>query len=150
MSRAYATPLELELSPSKQQRKLLLFIYALTAISILLLPWPFLLRLVCLICVLLLSKFLLYKIPSCNRIVWQSGNNWLLITGDVTSKAVLLPETLVTYWLVILLFRVEEGRRCSVLVWPDSVHYDAFRRLRVRLKLEGERLVGVLARSKNI
>lgn len=91
---------------------------------------------------LLLSYFLRYKTSACKRIVWQSGNNWLLTTGDVTSKAVLLPETLVSFWLVILLFRFEDGRRCSVLICPDSVHPDVFRRLRVRLKLEGEALVG--------
>lgn len=150
MSRTYATPLELELSPSKRQRKLLLFINALAAISILLLPWHFLLRLVFLVSVLLLSYFLLYKTSACKRIVWQSGNHWLLTIDDVTSEAVLLPETLVSFWLVILLFRLEGGRRCSVLIWPDSVHADAFRRLRVRLKLDGEVLIGKPVGSKNI
>jgi hypothetical protein len=150
LSRTYATPLELELLPSSQQRKLLLFIYALAAISVLLLPWHFLLRLVFLISVLLLSYFLMYKTSACKRIVWQSGNHWLLTTDDVTSKAVLLPETLVSFWLVILLFRFEDGRRCSVLIWPDSVHADAFRRLRVRLKLDGEVLIDKPVGSKNI
>lgn len=150
MSRTYATPLELELSPSKRQRKLLLFINALAAISILLLPWHFLLRLVFLVSVLLLSYFLLYKTSACKRIVWQSGNHWLLTIDDVTSEAVLLPETLVSFWLVILLFRLEGGRRCSVLIWPDSVHADAFRRLRVRLKLDGEVLIGKPVGSKKI
>jgi hypothetical protein len=150
LSRTYATPLELELSPSKRQRKLLLFINALAAISILLLPWHFLLRLVFLVSVLLLSYFLRYKTSACKRIVWQSGNHWLLTIDDVTSEAVLLPETLVSFWLVILLFRLEGGRRCSVLIWPDSVHADAFRRLRVRLKLDGEVLIDKPVGSKNI
>ena len=141
MSRTYATPLELELSPSKQQRKLLLFINALAAISILLLPWHFLLRLVFLVSVLLLSYFLRYKTSACKRIVWQSGNHWLLTTRNITNNAVLLPETLASPLLVILLFRLETGSKQSVLIWPDSVQADVFRRLRVRLKLEAEKLV---------
>jgi len=129
------------LSPSKQQRKLLLLINALAAISILLLPWHFLLRLVSLVSVLLLSYFLLYKTPACKRIVWQSGNHWLLTTHNITNNAVLLPETLASPLLVILLFRLETGSKQSVLIWPDSVQADVFRRLRVRLKLEAEKLV---------
>ncbi len=73
--------------------------------------------------------------------MWQSENNWLLTTQNITSKAVLLSESLVSPVLVILLFRLDCGRRQSVLIWPDSVHADVFRRLRVRLKLEAEKLV---------
>lgn len=142
MSRAYATPLELELIPSRRQYKLLLLIYALVTISILLLPWHFLSRLAFLAGVLLSGQFLLHRKPACNRIVWQSGNNWLLTMENVTSKAVLLPETLTSFWLVILLFRLENGKRYPVMIWPDSIHADVFRRLRVRLKIEGNAVVG--------
>jgi hypothetical protein len=136
--------------PSHRQRKLLLVINALVVISILLLPWHLLLRLVFIVSVLLLSCFLIYKTPVCKRIVWQSGNHWLLTMNDVTSEAVMMPETLVSFWIVILLFRLEDGRRYTVLIWPDSVHADAFRRLRVRLKLVGEVLVSTPVDSKNI
>lgn len=73
--------------------------------------------------------------------MWQSENNWFLTTQNVTSKAVLLPQTLVSPVLVILLFRLDTGQRQSVLIWPDSVRADVFRRLRIRLKLEAEKLV---------
>ncbi|MDQ1363058.1 MAG: hypothetical protein QG652_918 [Pseudomonadota bacterium] len=141
MSRAYATPLELELQPSRQQRRLLLIICALCVFSILILPWPFLLQMLCVMLVALSLVLISKNAWHADRLVWQAGNHWLLVTGDMTTNARLLTESLVTRWLVILLLRTENGAKQTVLIWPDSVRPDVFRRLRVRLKIEGQAMV---------
>lgn len=141
MSRTYATPLELELLPSRQQRYFVSLVFILAALSVLILPWPLVLRLTVLIVLGLVSYYLLRTFNPCSHIMWQSDNHWLLTSHNIRYAAVLMPESLVTPMLVILLFRDETGRRQSVVIWPDSVDASAFRRLRVRLKLEAEKLV---------
>jgi hypothetical protein len=60
---------------------------------------------------------------------------WLITTARPTlSPAVLLPNSLVLPWLTVLVFRLEDGRRRAVLLLPDNVEENAFRRLRVRLR----------------
>jgi hypothetical protein len=140
MSRLYATPLVLEIFPSRLHHILLVNIQALVATSILFLSWDLPLRLLCVVIILSLHYYLLRRSTSCRHLVWQSGNGWLLTINNETIHATLLQESLVTSWLIILLFRTEPGRSLSVLIWADSVHADTFRKLRVRLKLEAEKL----------
>ena len=143
MSSAYATPLELELSPSQRQTYVLIFIHLLAVLSILLLPWPIILRWLLVLAVLAVSVWLSRKKKLYDLIVWQAGNHWLLKSKNSSTTAELLTESFMTSWLIILLFKVENHGRCAVLIWPDSVRPDVFRRLRVRLKLEAGKLITV-------
>jgi hypothetical protein len=59
---------------------------------------------------------------------------WLLIFSD-RSCVVRLQTATVLPWLVVMVFRCEHTqRRYDLLLFPDSVDRDQFRRLRVMLK----------------
>ncbi len=68
------------------------------------------------------------------RLVWQSDGNWQIESshGQV-SAAGLCPDSWLSAWLVILRLRLENGRRISIPILPDSLETDTFRRLRSRL-----------------
>ena len=76
-----------------------------------------------------------------SRLVWQSGGAWKIFgVGDQAESAELLPGVFVTRWLVVLNFRIgPDARKRSVLLCRDSLDETSFRRLRVRLRLEGSR-----------
>ena len=68
----------------------------------------------------------------------------LLLRGDgvfeVTTatgieEASLISADLVEPWLTVLVLRRVSGRKVSVVLLPDNVEADAFRRLRVRLRM---------------
>lgn len=58
---------------------------------------------------------------------------WLTCVRGETIQVQLLPAAYVHPWLTVLSFR-GEGRRYSVILTPDVVDADMFRRLRVRLR----------------
>lgn len=68
--------------------------------------------------------------------VWFMGDDWLLTSGDGTSaRACLAPQAYVSPYAVVLRF-CSAGRRVRTLVLlPDSLDADVFRRLRVRLRI---------------
>lgn len=69
------------------------------------------------------------------RFVWREQDDCLAIYGDGTSRACrLAPYAFVTPWLVVLYFR-QRRRTCSLLLLPDMLPADTFRRLRVRLRV---------------
>ncbi len=65
----------------------------------------------------------------------RTDNSWLVsFDGQEPVKADLLPECLVQPWLTVLVFRMPDRRRKSLILVRDNVDADTFRRLRVRLK----------------
>ena len=68
-------------------------------------------------------------------LVWREQDDCLLIYRDGSRRACrLAPCAFVTPWLVILYFR-QPRRCCSLLLLPDMVAAESFRRLRVRLRM---------------
>ena len=69
--------------------------------------------------------------------VWDADGRWWLATdAEEEASARLLPDALVHPALVVLNFRLEDGSRRSLLLFPDAVKADLLRRLRMRLKFE--------------
>lgn len=67
---------------------------------------------------------------------WLGDGRWRLRRRDgVEQEARLLPDSYVHPWLTVLNFRA--ARRCSLVLPWDSLDPETFRRLRVRLQLEG-------------
>lgn len=140
MSRAYATPLELQLMPSRFQRRYFVFIYLLVACSILLLPVQIIIKLTAIFLLLLFAVYYFRYLQRFDRLVWMQGNHWLLLRGGTQLEARLLDDSIRTSWLVILNFRIVSALRpslVSVVIWPDSLPAEMFRRLKVRLRVEG-------------
>jgi toxin CptA len=74
---------------------------------------------------------------------WQSGSTELRTeqdgtllrkTGDEWQPASLLPSTRVTPWLTVLHLRDDNDRRTHIVILPDSLGQDDYRRLRVWLR----------------
>jgi len=67
----------------------------------------------------------------------QADNVWLLGQGENTINAQLLDGSVVTPFFVILNFRCENGKYKKEVVFKDSLKFDVYRKLRVKLKVEG-------------
>ena len=141
-SNKYATPLRLELHTSRLLLILLLFAHG-GALLLCLSPafFPFV-RLVFILFVGLSLLFVYRRFYSANipkSLVWDEDGIWRLRGQNGTwQEAELLPESYVSPYLVILNLRYLDGRRCPAQVlFYDSLDNESFRRLKVRLRLEG-------------
>jgi len=70
-----------------------------------------------------------------HAIRYLGSNKWLLHTREHTDQiAQLLPGSFVHLQLVVLQFKTEQNQRFNVVILPDSLPVEPFRRLRVILK----------------
>jgi toxin CptA len=149
LSGSYATPLQLELVPS---RRLAFILAAAHGAGLMLLPFTGLAAGLQLLAGLLLIVSGWYTWRSCTataagrgirRLVWgRDGRVDLLWRDGSTTRTQLQPEACVTPWLVVMQLR-DAGRQTYHLpVLPDMLPRSQFRRLRVRLRLEIPRLAG--------
>ena len=79
------------------------------------------------------------KPAAIRRVTWQGDGTWLVEMGSgEVVEGKLLPTSYSHPWLVVLNFRIE-GKRVarSVVLLRDSLDESSFRRLRVRLGVEG-------------
>ncbi len=141
MSHIYATPLKLEIKPSRLFLQVHVLIYTLAILSILILPWPGTIQ-----CVGI--TFLIYvghkSYSGHNRLrllIWKQENKWELWESGVMKLLQLQGNSFVLPWLAILNFKSEDGRRISITIYTDAVGYQQFRQLRVRLKVEGNKSI---------
>lgn len=60
---------------------------------------------------------------------------WIVTTARRGKcRGMLARDSVVLPWLTVLIFKLEDGRRRSVVLLPDNVDVHSFRRLRVRLR----------------
>jgi hypothetical protein len=132
----YASQLFIRLKPSLIYRKLLLLITSLSLLAIFLSEIHSAFQ-----CSLVLFLALLLKHAwSSNQSLELRGNaqgEWQLHSKQQEQKARLLADSVVTPLFAVLQFRLERAGRKSVVIFRDSLGSDDFRRLRVRLKVEG-------------
>ena len=69
------------------------------------------------------------------RLMWEVDDDWTLWCND-SSEFVgqLRPESYESTWLVILRLQLQQGGRRTVVILPDMLDRQSFRRLRVRLR----------------
>jgi len=143
LSGTYATPLRLEPGVSRRLDGFLVLSHA-AALAVLpfsgLPPLP--------VAALLLSVLLSWLISrrrdvrrddpqAIASLVWEADNRWrLMLRSGEETGAVLRPFVFMQPWLVILHFRRDDGRRARLLLLPDMLDRDTFRRLRVRLLID--------------
>ena len=149
MSVLYATPLQLDLLPS---RRLVLVLAVSHGVALMLLPFTGLAPLYLLLLALLLCIAGWHAWRNCSaiasrnfacRLVWGHDDRVVLTRHDGnTSPMQLLPDACVTPWLVVLRLRDSGGQTHHLPVLPDMLPRPQFRRLRVRLRLEVPRLAG--------
>jgi len=139
-----SAPLYLELRPSRIFALVLLVIH-LGAVGCLLmvpLPWP--VRVVAAGTVLFSFRYTLFRRAllrhdkSVTALLWDDLGEWKLFFSSGEEAARLEPDTFVSSWLVVLNFSAASATgRHSVVIFPDSLDRESFRRLRVRLWLDG-------------
>jgi hypothetical protein len=68
------------------------------------------------------------------RILARQDGSWWIERADGGGEAVrLLPDSVMTGWLLVLRFRFDNGKSATRLILGDEADEDALRRLRVRL-----------------
>lgn len=136
------TPLALEIKPSRCLAVYVLCIHSVAALVVVILPVP--LWMMCgALLVLLLSCVLTFKqrirlrshkaIVGLNR--FADGAWQLRLTNGAIHQANLLPDSYLHPELLVLNFRQDSGKRCSVVLLRDSADSSSLRRLRVAFTL---------------
>lgn len=117
-------------------RNLLLLIAALSLLAIFITDIPLLFQLSLLVFLaLLLTRAWATNQPL--QLQRDAQGEWKLYNSKYTRRAQLMSDTVVTPLIAILQFKLEGAGRRSVVIFPDSLSQDDFRRLRVCLKVEG-------------
>lgn len=153
---AYATPLHLDVVPSRIVTVYIVVVHVLCTVCVLLLPVPLFSKPLLLILFVASAVYYLLKVrmklgQCINRLVWTEGNDWMLgsIDGQVQAAS-LLGNTYVHPLMTVLLFSTENSWRSRpVILLPDNTPKQGFRRLRVRLKLQRGRLFDKRQIDKN-
>jgi Membrane-bound toxin component of toxin-antitoxin system len=82
-----------------------------------------------------------HEVDSIESLVWEEGNRWRLsLRSGQEAGATLRPFVFMQPWLVILHFRRDDGRAARLVLLPDMLDADSFRRLRVRLMIDMKHL----------
>jgi len=70
-----------------------------------------------------------------HRLVWEADDDWVLWCNDSTELVgQLRPESYESILLVILRWQLQRGGRRTLVILPDMLDRQSFRRLRVRLR----------------
>ena len=147
MSRQYASQLRLEINPSRTYRTILWVLSSVALLSIFIVDINSVFLKFIITSVLVI--YVVYTLSNNRQRIlhWQADSYWLIeqqkqvldhifrISPQV--KAKLLSGSVVTTFLSVLNFRSVEGKRFSVVFFKDSLSELEYRRLRLKLKLEG-------------
>jgi len=138
---AYASPLVLEPGVSRYLISYLVVIHGL-ALAVVAAPlnMPAVFR-VALAVVIVISFIWQWRRTRLNnpariyRLMWEVDDDWTLWCND-SSEIVgqLRPESYESTWLVILRLQLQQGGRRTIVILPDMLDRQSFRRLRVRLR----------------
>lgn len=132
-----APSIRIEYRPSRWQRVLSTGLVVLTALALVLAPWPIWLRLIVVTLYLGSVAYVVRRLrgPPWHAVAWSSDGAWTLATDAENERPASLREARLFGPLVAL--RLQTGSECRrVLLWPDSAAQDDLRRLRIRLSRE--------------
>lgn len=138
----YATPLRIEPRPSRWLAAAILFVYGGAVLMTLLVPLSRWLAVPTAVAIAgagwrtFVDRVLMSRAQAIIAVVWRDDGRWELQTRDGRRLPVaLLPDSYVHPWLTVLNFR-GAARRRSVVLLPDSLDSQCYRRLRVRLGID--------------
>lgn len=132
----YASQLFIRLKPSFIYRNLLLFITSLCLLAIFLSEIHSAFQFSLVVCMVLLLKRA-WVSNHALELRCNAQGEWQLRSKQQKLKARLQADSVVTPLFAVLQFKLERAGRKSVVIFRDSLAHDDFRRLRVRLKVEG-------------
>ena len=159
-SKKYATPLRLEIKPSKILLLFLLGIHLVALILIYFLEFTLFLSISFYTFIILSAYFVINKYALLNsskaivKLIWDTNNEWILeAKNGETIQAELKQDSYIHPFISILIFNCRQdgvqanagkftgfyklklGFTCNVILLKDNVNENDFRRLRVRLKV---------------
>ncbi len=149
LSGQYATPLRLELGRSRRVWLCLTLLHGAPLVMLPFMQLPSMPTL--LVALVLLLSYLRYRRlysltdnpDSVRTLVWGPADRLqLTLACGRRETASLLPQVFVQHWLVILHLNQNMNRSRHLIVLPDMLDTESFRRLRVRLLLEMKQAAG--------
>ena len=137
------TQINLSISPSRYMKAYISVVHALVLVALVVVPLHSLLWLLATLMAVLHWRYCLKRYTSVkyrdgiSQLSYREGQ-WRLVSND-TETPVFLNQATIWRWLVVMNFksyqRMGQRRgRYALVLWPDSVDDDSFRRLRVHLK----------------
>lgn len=147
LSRQYASQLQLEIKPSRIYQTIVLILSTMVCLSIVVVDINSLI--LKLVVTILFIASVIYALANnrARRLLWQADGVWLvkqeqqfldgLLHNQQNLKAYLRSGSVVTTFFSVLNFKCHNGRFHNVVLFKDSLSAEDFRKLRVRLKLEG-------------
>ena len=141
-SNTYAAPLALEIAPSVPFALMLACAHGGVVMVLAMLPLPGWMLWVLTVCVVAHAVYsirrhaLLHDAKSVVRVLWDAQDQWTLTRRDGTEcSAKLLPGSYLHPTLTVLNYKVSNWYRTSVVILPQRVDAEDFRKLRVRMML---------------
>ena len=115
----------------------MLAIFGLSALSIYIINEP-----LSIVSIMLFIFLILITVKALNNnqeidLNWQQNGHWVIARDHQLMPAKLCDSSVITSFCSILNFKFENGRRQSVLIFKDNIDAESFRRLRVRVKVQG-------------
>lgn len=141
-ARKTAPRLQLECSAVAKLRYLVVFVFVLSLLCIGILPVP--LSLKALLLSVIAALYSHVRFGRCElsgmavTLIWDAESRWWWLQQDIETELQLCADSYLSASMAILNFRHPvSGRRRSMVVFPSSVGAAGYRRLSVRLTLEG-------------
>lgn len=148
-SSVFDRPLRLELKPSRYLYLLILISYGGASLLLWLTPLWWVLKLLLTLLLLgdgrrQLRRHVWYRPPAAiQELIWKEDGRWVRPgAGTIQDTELTLKQSFVHPRLVVLNFAAGRWRTNSVVILPDALDRDTFRRLRVRLRVEGGNSAG--------
>ncbi len=140
-----SAPLYLELHPSRIFAAVLLVVHGGAAVCALIVSLPWLVRVLFVGFILFSLRHTIFRWAlirhnkAVTALLWDDLGEWTLFSKNGKQMAVRLePGSFVSPWWVVLDFSaIDAPGRYSAVLFPDSLDRESFRRLRVRLRLDG-------------
>jgi hypothetical protein len=140
MTAGFTAPIRLRPKGSALLATGIAFSHTGALVIVALLPWPAWARLSA---AMLLSGSLLWSLVwhvlhrggAVSEALLRGDGSWTVRAGHAEPvSATLANDSVVSPYLTVLVFKLADGRRRSLLLLPDNVEPETFQRLRVRLR----------------
>ncbi len=134
----HAYPLRIDVRKSYRLIFVVFIFHFVSAVAIAIVDLPWAIKLCCAV---LLTAYLLNSLKSYSQRIfleWNSDGLWRVKVGDDEAvDAALLGSSVVSRFCIWLHFKSANGKFIGLPLLPDSLSPDVFRRLRVRLQIDG-------------
>ena len=140
MLRQYASQLRLELKPSRIYKQIVYICCLLCLLAILISNINILLIKAALLVLLAYVTVRALQNNQQRELFWKPDGSWLITHNNNQLEVELLSGSVVTSFFAILNFKHKKTKCIHVLLFKDNIDKQMFRKLRVKVKVEGTEL----------